>query len=321
MSEVKIGGPRSNGHNTPPVYVRLQNRAQAASGRHMRSPEQAKLRSISLAFLVLVCVSCALWLLAGYVGTDSRFQLHEIELRDGHYVSRAAVENIFAPDRDVSIYDIPLEQRRHELEQIPWVHAATVTRILPDRVVITVEERQPVAFLWTRHGIELIDRDGVILETPPDVSWTFPVLRGVPERQPVARRKVQMARYLKLMEGLRLENGGYPAEISEVDLSDPADVSVVVTGSSKALRLHLGDEAFRERYDIYRSHIDEWRQQFSEIHSVDLRYKGQAVIQSASPFTVSVDQKSSSRTAPASGASLPPQDQPGTPVASTRSSL
>jgi cell division protein FtsQ len=181
-----------------------------------------------------------------------------------------------------------------------------------------VEEREPVAFLWTRHGIELMDSDGVILDSPPEVTWEFPVLRGIPERESAAERKARMALYLEFMTGLQRETERGPAEVSEVDLSDPQNLSIVVTDGFGALRLHLGDENLMERYGIYRAHIDEWRQQFSEIQSIDLRFEGQAVIQSASPYTVNVGPQGDDRSPPA-GASIRAQDQPVLASIPTRS--
>jgi len=321
MSNAKIEGPNGNGTTTAPVYLRLQKRAQAESQRPGPTPEQARMRSLSLGFLVLLFFTCVLWIAGNYVDTDPRFRLHRIELTGGRYVAPAAVENVFVPDREASIYRIPLEERRRELERIPWVRTATITRVLPDRVVIAVEEREPVAFLWTRHGIELMDRDGVILESPPAVSWTFPVLRGIPERESSDQRKRRMVRYLELLDGLRLAEGSDAAEISEVDLSDAANLSAVVADKAGALRLHLGDEDLPQRYEIYRSHIAEWRQQFNEIRSIDLRFEGQAVIQSASPYTVTVGPKSGARPAPATGASVPAQSRPDPPATPTRSAL
>ena len=321
MNEAKTDGANGNGAATPSVYMRLQKRAQAESKRPGPTREQARVRSLSVGFLVLSCITCALWLLAQYVDADPRFHVHDIEVRGGKYVARMEVEKVFGADHETSIYQIPLEQRRRELERIPWVRSATLTRVLPDRVVISVEERQPVAFLWTRRGIELIDRDGVILETPPDVSWTFPVLRGVSDRETADKRRARMERFLMLTEELRLAESGFPSEISEVDLTDPADVCAVIADASGALRLHLGDEQFRDRYEIYRSHIAEWRQQFNEIHSIDLRYEGQAVIQSGVPVTVRVEQQSTSPTAPGSDASLPRQTQPASAATPTRTTL
>jgi cell division protein FtsQ len=304
MSDPKIGGSGRNESTTPPVYLRAQKRSASESSRSGLPRGRTRLNALSIGLLSLVLVACALWLLARYVDTDPRFRLHQIDMTGNQFASRDAVEAVFADDRGASVYRIPLEDRRRELEQIPWVRSASVTRVLPDCVAISVEEREPVAFLWTRHGIELMDRDGVILESPAEVTWTFPVLRGIPERESAAERKVRMELYLQFMDGLRQQEDGDPAEISEVDLSDPANLSIVVTNQTGALRLHLGKEELLERYAIYRAHIAEWRQQFNEIRSIDLRFEGQAVIQSGSPFTVNVGPDSESQAAPATGAAV-----------------
>jgi cell division protein FtsQ len=194
-------------------------------------------------------------------------------------------------------------------------------RLLPDRISVAVEERQPIAFLLTRRGIVLIDSDGVILDTPQDTSWTFPVLRGVSERESVAKRKTRLEPYLKLREGLRTEKGDFPQEISEVDLSDSADLAAVVTDSGGAVKLHLGEDLFSDRYALYRSHITEWRQQFSEIQSIDLRYQGQAVIQSGAAATVRLDGKSGPPSAPPPTVTLQKKATSATTITSTRTAL
>src|SRR5205814_7730148 len=37
--------------------------------------------------------------------------------------------------------------------------------------------------------------------------------------------------------------------------------------------IHLGNEQFLERYKVYMAHVQEWRQQFHKLKSVDLRYE------------------------------------------------
>jgi cell division protein FtsQ len=88
---------------------------------------------------------------------------------------------------------------------------------------------------------------------------------------------------------LRSETAALPPEISEVDLSNVQNVVVVVADSAGAVKLHLGGELFAERYEIFRSHIEGWRQQFPEIHSIDLRYEGQVVIQAGVPLTLPLE--------------------------------
>jgi cell division protein FtsQ len=42
--------------------------------------------------------------------------------------------------------------------------------------------------------------------------------------------------------------------------------------------IHLGNSDFLTRYKLYVTHIAEWRQQFQNLQSVDLRYEGQVVV-------------------------------------------
>ena len=52
-----------------------------------------------------------------------------------------------ASDIDRNIFFVPLEQRKKQLEQIPWVQSASVMRLLPNRLKIDITERTPVAFV------------------------------------------------------------------------------------------------------------------------------------------------------------------------------
>ena len=89
----------------------------------------------------------------------------------------------------------PLAERRRRLLAIDWVEDATVARIWPNRLVVRISERAPVAFVnlplatgLTR--VLLIDPHGVLLEPPPQSRFSFPVLGGITEAQtnrPAAR--------------------------------------------------------------------------------------------------------------------------------------
>jgi len=70
----------------------------------------------------------------------------------------------------------------------------------------------------------------------------------------------------------------YVRQLSEVDLSDPENVKVTANDPGGTMVVHLGKEDFLPRYKLYVAHIAEWRQQFQNVQSVDLRYEGQVVV-------------------------------------------
>ena len=42
--------------------------------------------------------------------------------------------------------------------------------------------------------------------------------------------------------------------------------------------VHLGSGNYLQRYKIYVTHVQQWRQQFEKLESVDLRYDGQIIV-------------------------------------------
>ena len=55
----------------------------------------------------------------------------QIEVSGNAIVTREAVLQSFLRDRNHSILRVPLDTRRSELEQLPWVESASVQRLLP----------------------------------------------------------------------------------------------------------------------------------------------------------------------------------------------
>ena len=52
----------------------------------------------------------------------------------------------------------------------------------------------------------------------------------------------------------------------------------LATGRDGEVLVHLGSSDYLERYRIYIAHVQEWRQQFDKLESVDLRYEHQIVV-------------------------------------------
>jgi cell division protein FtsQ len=187
---------------------------------------------------------------------------------------------IMGSDIGRNIFFVPLPERKQQLEEIPWIESATVMRLLPNRLRVEVHERTPVAFVRIRSKVSLIDGNGVVLELPPHSSarYSFPVVTGMEESDPLSTRASLMKLYGELMHDLDSEGAHYSSSLSEVDLSDPEDVKITVADSEGAVLVHLGNTQFLERYKLYLAHVEEWRQKYNKLESVDLRYDRQVIV-------------------------------------------
>jgi cell division protein FtsQ len=238
--------------------------------------------------IVLGGLATGAYFLKTYLSRDSRFRIAgagNIEATGLTEVSRAEMLPVFGEDIGRNIFFVPLGERRKQLEQIPWVERATVMRLLPDQIRVSVVERQPVAF--TRHGsqIGLVDASGVLLRMPPAMMaqhhYSFPVVTGIKAGDPPAARKARMAVYQRLMADLDANGQHLSEQISEIDLTDPEDARVLMPEQGADILAHFGDDRFLERYQRYKAHIAEWRQQYPNLAAADLRYDQQVVLEMA----------------------------------------
>lgn len=204
----------------------------------------------------------------------------QIEVSNAQHVTRAQIMDVMGGDIGRNIFFVPLAQRQQQLDQIPWVESASVMRLVPNRLRIEIHERNPVAFARIGSHISLIDAGGNLMElTPgPRQKYSFPVITGMNANEPLSTRALRMRSYNELVQ--QLDSGGahYSRDISEVDLTDGEDVKVMTGDSAGGVLVHLGNSNYLQRYKVYISHIEAWRQQFEKLESVDLRYDGQIIV-------------------------------------------
>ena len=214
---------------------------------------------------------------------DSRFVMttsSDVQIVGNHNVTRAQVLSVFGADLERNIFRVPLNERRADLERLPWVSHATVMRLLPNRLRIAVTERTPVAFV--RHGsqIGLVDASGVLLDMPADAAgdphYSFPVLTGLSGNDPLSTRAARMAIYERFLQELGAKNS---ATISEADVSNPEDVKAVVSSGGSDILVHFGDEDFLHRYEEFEQHLPDWKQQYPKLAAADMRYERQVVLE------------------------------------------
>jgi cell division protein FtsQ len=244
---------------------------------------------VFLAFVGFLAVSAAAYafnVCKSFLEHDPRFRIAgtaDIQASGLAEVSRADMLPVFGEDIGRNIFFVPLSERRKQLEQIPWVEHATVMRLLPDQIRVSLVERQPVAFV--RHGqkIGLVDGNGVLLGMPVTMMaqhhYSFPVLTGIDGGDPLPSRRARVALYQRLLGELDSNGQHLSEQVSEIDLTDPEDARLLMPEQGTDILAHFGEDHFLDRYKRYKAHIGEWRQQYPHLAAVDLRYEQQVVLE------------------------------------------
>jgi cell division protein FtsQ len=238
---------------------------------------------VATALVALAVLGAACLGLYRYGEHSWRFRIDssdQIEVSGAEHVAHAQIMEVMGGDIGRNIFFVPLAQRQQQLEQIPWVESASVMRFVPNRLRIEIHERTPVAFARIGAHISLIDAGGTPMELAAGGKrkYSFPVIAGMNAGEPLSTRAARMKNYNELIRELDSGGAHYSQELSEVDLSDTEDVKVVAADSSGEVLVHLGSGNYLQRYKIFLTHVQQWRQQFDKLESVDLRYDGQIIV-------------------------------------------
>jgi cell division protein FtsQ len=221
-----------------------------------------------------------------YVLQDSRFMLSgddraALTLVGVTYAARAKVLRVFAIDYGRSIFAVPLDERRRRLLAVDWVEDATVSRIWPNRLLVRITERQPVAFVsLPLHGPSgsaarflLVDAQGVLLDPPLRAQFAFPVLTGLTDAQTDAERRVRVRAMQTLMDDV----GPAGQNISEIDATAPDDLTVVAQVEGRPLELRLGEGNYARRLQSFLLNYPEIRRRAANVTTFDLRLDEQII--------------------------------------------
>lgn len=266
--------------NEESPFLRAQKRVPARRGSLPKKTAHRLLWGFALATVVcvLAVVSAALY----HYGEHSwRFRVDSsdnIEVIGMQNVTKAQIMEVMGADIGRNIFFIPLAQQKAQLEQIPWVESASVMRFVPNRLQVDIHERTPVAFARVGPRIFLIDAGGTLMELPPKQKYPFPVILGMNPGEPLSTRVPRMKAYNELVRDLDSGGASYSRDLSEVDLSDLENIKVRVNDPQGDVLVELGSSDFLKRYKTYISHVQEWRQQFLKLESVNLRYDNQVIV-------------------------------------------
>ena len=253
----------------------------------MPKPPEPKKRKINWRMVLRISLWAGVFGSVAYAGmqvrsfmlSDPRFALEcaagckSIEIQGAVHSSLARINAVFAQDAGKSVFDISLAERRRHLLAIDWVRDATIARIWPDKIRVTIQERKPIAFASmpiahsARHWLALIDDQGVLLSIPPRTRFRLPVLSGITEDQSEAVRQKR----IDAMQHLLADLGPQAKEISEINAATLEDMRVIATVEGHAVELWLGDQHYRSRYLNFINHYRQIREDSSQASIFDLR--------------------------------------------------
>jgi len=131
---------------------RIQSRAEPVS-RLQTVLTDPRVRRLTGLFLLVLVVAAAGWQVRVWLQAMDDLTLQRVQVEGSFQnLSRDRVRDLLAVYAGRNFFDIDVAAIKHDLEQQPWIHAASVRRQWPDSLVVKVYEQTPVA-RWGEQGL------------------------------------------------------------------------------------------------------------------------------------------------------------------------
>jgi cell division septal protein FtsQ len=227
---------------------------------------------------------------AGYRGVTLIAAAHSLQIRHmvvrGH--ERLSIGEVLALVdglRGQNILAVSLEAWQRKLQSSPWVESATIRRVLPATVEITVHERRPMGIGRIGLALYLIDGKGVIVDEygPAYADIDLPIIDGLAASPQDGGSIVDVAR-AEFAGRVIAELAVRPEiarRVSQIDVADLHDAVVILDDDPAILR--LGEAEFLPRLLQYLELAPALRERLAGIDYVDLRFDERMYVRPLKP--------------------------------------
>lgn len=214
---------------------------------------------------ILLAVIAGILIFAGYraAAAASFFEARRVDVTGTQRISTDEIRNVVRRASSATgVWRADLQGISKEVEALPWVRKAIVSRVLPDGLRVRVIERVPRAVVRTSAGkFVWVDEDAVSLGqmAPSDQMPTF-FIRGWDEAGANDARAENRERVQKYLEMSReLATLGLSERVSEVNLGDPHDIRALLAGDDAQIEVRLGERNLGARLERALRVLDEQR--------------------------------------------------------------
>lgn len=213
--------------------------------------------------------------LAVWVLTSPRFGLRAVTVEGSRMVARSWVEDALRPLWGSNLLLLSLAEARALLAVHPWVGAVEARKELPDRLVVTLRERQAVALLRQGAGLFYLDAEGLPFAPldPARGEADLMMVSGTPAGE------VDYIRALAVAGELRRAQPEWAAGLSEVEILSAEDFRLYTSALPFALLVRAGSvEEGSRRLEAL---LPEILRRYPRVEAADLRFSRRIVLQPA----------------------------------------
>jgi cell division protein FtsQ len=237
---------------------------------------------VLVAVLTLLCLGAlATWAVRHPVWSVQAISVQGDVAHQNVVAVRAQLATQMKNQLSASFLTVDVQQVKRIFESLPWVRQAVVQREFPNRLRVTLQEHEALAWWGASGSGQLVNRLGEVFEASPDNSDGLPELAGPTD---------QATQVSALYQALSAELAHLELGLARLELTERGNwIAELDNGARMELGRGSPDEliARTQRFTATLSQLTE--RYAGAVQSVDLRYPNGYALRMQGVVTVSED--------------------------------
>ena len=202
------------------------------------------------------------------------FLMTHIRVLGNSLMSEADIVALSQLQVGANLFTCDITSATERMAQHPMVKKVLLHRELPETLVISIEERQPVGLLNTPNGLLGLDESGKIFPLSPAAQVDLPILTGVDlQRDKDGTWASALAGFVT---ELQIRTPAFWREISEIRTDNPHSATVYLVADDLALRMRF--ENPEKQIRNFRAYTQATSGLGIDLAYIDLRYRDQVIV-------------------------------------------
>jgi len=202
-----------------------------------------------------------------YATTSPRFEVRALLFEPTTHIDHEAVRALMALPPGTNILSLELEDIAARVVSNPWVETASVVRVLPDALDVSVVEYEPRAVLMAAKPMLVDGKGHAFKRLEAGERGRLPLVTGVSDVMLLTNPEESELRITRAIDVLTAWETKIRPRLGEIHVAEAGEVTVYTAEVGTQLVLGRGELApALERYDALRAAIGDDAETLAVVH-------------------------------------------------------
>ncbi len=178
-----------------------------------------------------------------------------------------------------NIFKLDLKESKNSLMQEPWIKEAVIKRLIPNKIIISVKEREAAAFVCIGDEYFTSSKEGLVLSKidKPEEGFSLPLISGLEITEIKIGEIIDKTEYKTALESINSAEVIIPKKFNQIIILSSDDFMIYSEDSTLKIRVN-GPEWIINKENLLREALGKIEKEKLSVEYIDIRFKDSLII-------------------------------------------